>query len=88
MMTEKTDSSDVDQEIKVGDSDNVAAVSATLSSTVQSVAFICTRREQVRRERHEGAATLQQGTLLVWRQVGDIVTLESSSPSLYTTTKF
>ena len=88
MMTEQTDSSDVDQEINVNDSDGIAAVAATLSSTIQSVTFISTRREQVRRERHEGAATLQQGALLDCRQVGDIVTLENSSPSLYNTTKF
>ena len=68
MMTEKTDSRDVDQEINVNDSDGIAAVAATLSSTIQSVTFISTRRE-----RHEGAATLQQGALLVCRQVGDIV---------------
>ena len=87
MMTVKTDYSDVDQENKEDDSDDVAAFSATLSSTAQTVTFICTRREQVRRERHEGAATLQQGALLVCRQVGDIVTLESSSPLLYAMTK-
>ena len=87
MMTEKTDSRDVDQEINVNDSDGIAAVAATLSSTTQSVTFISTRREQVRRERHEGAATLQQGALLDCPQVGDFVTLEGSSTSLYVTTK-
>ena len=87
MMTEKTDSRDVDQEINVNDSDGIAAVAATLSSTIQSVTFISTRREQVRRERHGGAATLQQGALLDCPQVGDIVTLEGSSTSLYATTE-
>ena len=87
MMTEKTDSRDVDHEIEVNDNDGIAAVTATLSSTTQSVTFISRRREQVRRERHEGAATLQQGALLDCPQVGDIVTLEGSSTSLYVTTE-
>ena len=87
MMTEKTDSRDVDQKINVNDSDGIAAVAATLSSTTQSVTFSSTRREQVRRERHGGAATLQQGALLDCPQVGDIVTLKGSSTSLYTTTE-
>ena len=87
MMTEKTDSRDVDHEIEVNDNDGIAAVAATLSSTTQSVTFISTRREQVRRERHKGAATLPQGALLDCPQVGDFVTLEGSSTSLYVTTK-